>query len=53
MEPCKEVPVTWNPTYVNPRLSGAPEIHLVKNEKYIILLPPMSEDVVEEGALLG
>lgn len=53
MEPCREVPVTLTPTYLNPRLSGAPEIQLIKNAKYPIPLPPMSEDVVEKGALLG
>lgn len=47
-----EVPVTWNPAYVNPRSSGAPEVHLAKNAKYPIPLPPMFEDVVEEGQLL-
>ena len=52
MESYKEVPVTWSPTYLNPRLSGASEVHLVKNAKYLIPLPPMSEDVVEEGELL-
>ena len=38
--------------YVNPRLSGPLEVHLVKNVKYIIPLPPMSEAVAEEGELL-
>ena len=52
MESHKEVPITWTPAYVNPRLSGAPEVHLIKNAKYLILLPPMFEDVVEEGELL-
>ena len=52
MEPCREVLVTLTPTYLNPRLSGASEVHLVKNEKYLIPLPPMSEDVAEEGELL-
>ena len=51
MESPKEVHVTWTPTYMNPRLSGAPKLHLVKNAKYIILLPPMSKDVVEEREL--
>ena len=53
MEPRREVPFTLIPTYLNPRVSGAPEIQLTKNAKYPILFPPMSEDVVEEGALLG
>lgn len=53
MEPHKEVPVTWTPTYLNPRLSGALEVQLVKNAKYPVPLSPMFEDVVEEGALLG
>ena len=51
MEPRGEVPVTLTPTYLNPRLSGAPEVQLVKNEKYPIPLSLMSEDVAEEGAL--
>ena len=38
---------------MNPRLSGASKVYLFKNEKYLISLPPMSEDVAEEGALLG
>ena len=49
----REVPVTLTPTYLNPRLSGEPKVQLVKSEKYAIPLPPMSEDVAEEGALLG
>ena len=53
MEPRKEVPITWTPTYLNPRLSGSLEVQLVKNPKYPIPLPPMSKAVVEEGALLG
>ena len=52
MESHKEVPIIGTPTYVNPRLNGAPEVHLVKNSKYLIPLPPMSEDVAEEGELL-
>ena len=51
MKSHKEVPVTWTPTYVNPRLSGAPKVHLVKSEKYLIALPPMFE-YVAEGELL-
>ena len=53
MEPCREVPVTLTPTYINPRVSGAPDIQLAENAKYPIPLPPMLEDVIEEGALLG
>ena len=52
MEPRREVPFTLIPTYLNPRLSGALDIHLTKNAKYPIPFPPMSKDVVEEGALL-
>ena len=52
MESYRKVPITWTLAYVNPRLSGAPKVHLVKNEKYLIPLPPMSEDVAEEGELL-
>ena len=53
MEPRKEVPINWTPTYLNPRLSGVPEIHLIKNAKYPIPLLPISKDVAEEGTLLG
>ena len=52
MESHKEVPITWTPAYSNPSLSEAPEVQLIKNVKYPITFPPMSEDVVEEGALL-
>ena len=53
MEPCKEVPITLIPSYLTPRVSGALDIQLAKSTKYSIPLPPMSKDVVEEGALLG
>jgi len=53
MEPRREVPFTSIPAYLNLRLSGVPDIQLTKNTKYSILLPLMSEDVIEEGALLG
>lgn len=53
MEPCKEVPVTLTLVYLNPRASGVQDIQLTKNAKYPIPLPPMSKDVIEEGALLG
>ena len=53
MEPHWEVPVKLTPSYLNLRVSGAPDIQLAKNKKYPILLPPMSKDVLEEGALLG
>lgn len=53
MELCREVLIILTPTYLNPRVSGAPDIQLPKNAKYPIPLPPMSKDVVEEGALLG
>ena len=53
MEPRREVPVTLTPTYLNPRVRGALDIQLTKNARYTIPLPPMSEDVIEEGALLG
>ena len=53
MESHKEALITWTPAYVNPRLSGASKVHLVKNEKYLISLQPMYEDVAEEGELLA
>lgn len=49
----REVPIAWTPVYVSSRTSRALDIPLVKNEKYHILLPPMSEDVIEQGDLLG
>ena len=51
--PRREVPITLTPAYLNPRVSGVLEIHLTKRAKYSIPLPAMSEDVVEEVALLG
>ena len=53
METRREVSVAWTPVYVSPRMGGAPDVPLVKNAKYHIPLPPMFEDVVEEGDLLG
>ena len=49
----KEAPMNLTVTYLNPRVSRAPNIQLVKNVKYLIPLPCMSEDVFEEGGLLG
>ena len=40
-------------TYENLREAGAPDIQLVKHAKYPTLLPLMSKDVIQEGALLG
>ena len=51
--PLREAPVNLIAAYLNPRVSGVPDIQLIKNMKYIIPLPPMSEDVFEEGGLLG
>lgn len=40
-------------TYINLRLSGVLDIQLANHAKYLIPLPPMFEDVIDEGALLG
>ena len=53
MESRKEVHVSWTPTYISPRISGVLDVCLAKNVKYHIPLPPVSEDMVEEGDLLG
>lgn len=53
MEACREVSVAWTLVYVSPRMSGAPDVPLVKCGKYHIPLPPMSKAMVEEGDLLG
>ena len=53
MENGREASIAWTPIYINPWASIVPEIPLAKNEKYPIPLPPMSEDVIEEGDLLG
>lgn len=53
METRREAPVMLTMTYISPRVSGALDIQLAKHAKYLIPLPPMSEDVIEEGALLG
>ena len=39
--------------YVYPLRHEAPKIHLSTKAKYLVSLPPMSEDVEEEGLLLG
>lgn len=53
METRREVPITLIPAYLSPRANGAPDLQLTKNAKYPISLPPMLEDVKEEGTLLG
>lgn len=53
METRSEAPVTLILTYVSPWVIGALEIQLTKNAKYPIPFLPMSEAVLEEGALLG
>ena len=51
--PLREAHVNLTAAYLNPRVSEAADIRLVKNEKYLISLQSMSEDVFEEGGLLG
>ena len=53
MEARSEGPMTLTPTYVILGEIGVPNIQLAKNAKYPIPLPSMSEDVLEEGVLLG
>ena len=43
----------WILAYVNPWQEGAPEVQFPTNAKYPTPLPPMSEDVVEEGDILA
>lgn len=52
METRRKAPITLTPTYVNLQVIGAPVIQLAKHTKYPIPLLSMSEDVLEEGALL-
>ena len=53
MERRREALVPWTLVYISPRPSTMLDIPLGKNTKYPIPLPPMSEDVIEEGDLLG
>ena len=53
METRCEAPVMLTLTYIIPRAVGALDIQLAKHTKYLIPLPPMSEDILEEGTLLG
>lgn len=53
MENQREASIAWTPVYISPRPSTVPKVPLVKNTKYPILLPPMFDDVIEEGDLLG
>ena len=53
MEPRIDTSLYWIPTYVNLHHEGAPEVQLPKNAKYPTPLPPMYEDVIEEGDLLA
>jgi hypothetical protein len=41
------------PAYVCPLRHEAPKVQLFEKAKYLVPLPPMSEDVEEEGSLLG
>ena len=53
METRREAPVMLIATYITLWAAGAPYIQLAKHAKYPIPLLPMSEDVIEEGTLLG
>ena len=45
--------MSFLPAYVCPLRHEAPKIQLSSKAKYPVPLPPMSEDVEEEGSLLG
>lgn len=53
MESHSEKSLHCLPAYVNLCQEGALEVQLPKSAKYPMPLPPMSEDVVEEGDLLA
>ena len=53
MESRTKASINWFLTYINSRLLDAPEVQMPKNAKYPTPLPPMFEDVVEEGDLLA
>ena len=52
MENLREASIAWTLIYINPQESTVVKVPLVKNTKYPIPLPTMSEDVIEEGDLL-
>ena len=45
--------MSFLPAYVCPLRHEAPKVQLYSKAKYIVPLPPISEDVDEEGSLLG
>ena len=45
--------MSFLPVYVFPLRHEAPKIQLSSKARYPVPLPPMSEDVEEEGSLLG
>ena len=45
--------MSFLPAYVCPLRHKAPKIQLPTKARYPVPLPPMSEDVEEEGSLLG
>ena len=53
MESHSDKTLHWLPAYVNLHQEGAPEVQLPRGAKYPLPLPPISEDVVEEGDLLA
>ena len=52
METRTKALIHWILTYINLRLDDASKVQFPKNAIYPTPLPPMSEDVVEEGNLL-
>ena len=45
--------MSFLPAYVCPLRHETPKIQRSVKTKYLVSLPPMSEDVEEEGSLLG
>jgi hypothetical protein len=53
MESCSDRTLHWLPAYLNLCQEGVLEVQFPKVAKYLTPLPPMSEDIVEEGDLLA
>ena len=53
MEPHSDKSLHWLLGYVNPCQEGVLEVQLPRGAKYPMPLPPMFEEVVEEGDLLA
>ena len=53
MKPHLDKSYHWLLRYVNPCKEGVPEVQHPRSAKYPMPLPPMFEDVIEEGELLA